>query len=80
MAASNPLEMGKQPLDALMERLSLKNSDLVEHSTEQLTFKMIAKGRKGRRLSLNIRMKILKALNQCQTQHVFSLRDLFNYE
>ncbi len=53
MATTDPMEMGTQPLDALMEQLGLKNSDLVEHSTEQLTFKMIAKGRKGRRLSLN---------------------------
>lgn len=72
--------MGIQPFDALMEQLSLKNSDLVEHSTEQLTFKMIAKGRKGRRLSLNIRMKILNALNQSQTQTIFTLENLFNYD
>ena len=66
----NPLEMGTQPLDGVMERLGFKNSDLVNGSKEQLTFKMVAKGRKGRRLSLNVQMKILKALNQCQTQTV----------
>ena len=72
--------MGIQPLDALMDRLGLKNSDLVEKSTEQLTFKMLAKGRKGRRVTLNIKMKILKALNQSQSEAVFTLQDLFTYQ
>lgn len=71
-------EMGVQPLDEILNRLGLKNTDLVEKSTEQLTHKMVARGRKGRRLTLNAQLKILHALNACQSGQKFSLRDLFS--
>ena len=58
--------------------LNLKNSDLVERSTDQLIHKMVAKGRKGRQLTLNAQQKILKALNEAQAEQ-FTLGDLFNY-
>lgn len=73
------MEKGVQPLDALMTKLNLKNSDLVEKSTDQLTHKMVAKGRKGRRLTLNAQLKIMKALNKIQSVKHYSLDDLFNY-
>ena len=50
------------PLDVLMTRLGLTNAQLVQASTEQLTFKMVQKARKGRALSPNIQAKILAAL------------------
>jgi len=74
-----PMEMGLQPLDAVLEELGLKNSDLVKASREQLSHKMAAKGRKGRRLTLNVRMKIVRALNKCQFDQTFAIKDLFNY-
>lgn len=74
----NEIEKGEQPLHALMIRLNLKNSDLVERSTDQLTYKMVAKGRKGRQLTLNAQQKILKALNKDQEKK-FTLGDIFNY-
>ena len=49
-----------QPLDAVMVRLNLSNADLVRVSGEQLSFKMVQKGRKGKPLSLNIQNKITK--------------------
>lgn len=73
------MEKGTQPLDTLMEKLGLKNHDLVGKSSEQLSHKVVAKGRKGRRLTLNAQMKILNALNACQTEKKFGLNDLFNY-
>lgn len=76
---NNEMEKGTQPLDQILTRLNLKNSDLVEKSTEQLSHKVVAKGRKGRRLTLNAQMKILKALNAAQTAEKFSIADLFNY-
>ena len=79
-AKESSMEKGVQPLDALLAKLNLKNSDLVEHSTEQLTHKMVAKGRKGRALTYNAQMKILKALNARQSEKVFTLSELFNYE
>ncbi len=72
-------EKGLQPLDPILKELGLQNSDLVENSTEQLTHKMVAKGRKGRELTLNAQSKILHALNACQAEKIFKLADLFNY-
>ncbi len=73
------IENGLQPLDALLNELKLKNSDLVEKSTEQLSHKVVAKARKGRRLTINAKHKILNALNVIQTQKVYKLKDIFNY-
>jgi len=75
----NTMEKGVQPLDALLSELDLKNNSLVECSREQLTHRMVAKGRKGRRLTLNSQTKILKALNGVQAEKVYVFRDLFNY-
>ena len=75
----SPMEMGPQPLDGILDALNLKNSDIVKASTEQLTHKMMAKGRRGRRLTLNARTKILNALNRCQNEKQYTLTDLFNY-
>lgn len=72
-------DAGVQPLDGILTQAGLKNSDLVNRSSEQLTHKMVAKGRKGRRLTLNVQLKILKALNAVQNQKVFTVKDLFNY-
>lgn len=74
------MELGVQPLDALMTRLGLSNHDLVAASTEQLSHKVVQKGRKGRRLTLNAQHKILNALNQLKPEENLSLGKLFNYE
>ena len=74
-----PMDCGPQPLDALMTRLNISNHDLVAASTDQLTHKMVAKGRKGRRLTLNAQKKILNALNRAQTGRKYVLEDLFGY-
>ena len=72
-------ELGPQPLDEVLTRLGLSNADLVAASTEQLTHKMVQKGRKGRRLTPNVQMKILKALNHLKPDPKFSVKQLFNY-
>ncbi len=72
-------QYGTQPLDRIMTGLGITNSDLVRASTEQITHKMVQKGRKGRQLTLHIRQKLLNALNNAQPGQVFALRDLFNY-
>ena len=73
------LENGPQPLDALLIELKLKNSDLVEKSTEQLSHKVVSKARKGRLLTINAKHKILNALNAAQSQKTYKLLDIFNY-
>ncbi len=54
--------MPTSPLDELMTELGLSNADLVKASTEQLTFKMVQKARKGKPLTPNVQNKILAAL------------------
>jgi len=72
-------ELGIQPLDEVMSRLGFSNSDLVKISTEQLSHKMVQKGRKGRRLTPKIQHKILDALRALKPEDNFALKDIFNY-
>ncbi len=78
----NSMECGPQPLGNLLDELELDHSDLVKASTEQLTHKMVAKGRKGRRLTRNVQTKILNALNAVRGEGKpeYRLADLFTYE
>jgi len=73
-------DLGAQPLDDIMTRLNLSNADLTRVSTEQLTHKMVQRGRKGRRLTLNAQSKILRALAAARPGERFTLKDLFNYD
>ncbi len=79
MLDSDAMEKGIQPLDNILLDLGLQNSDLVKHSTDQLTHKMVAKGRKGRKLTLNAQNKILRAINASQSKKIYLLSELFNY-
>jgi len=56
-------DLGPQPLDAILDEICLNNHQLVALSTEQLTHKQVQKARKGKRISVNIQRKILRALN-----------------
>lgn len=56
-------DLGLQPLDAILDEIGLTNHQLVALSTEQLTHKQVQKARKGKRISVNIQRKILRALN-----------------
>ncbi len=73
------MEKGIQPLDEMMTKLNLRSHDLVEKSTEQLSHKVVAKARKGRKLTQKSKFKILDALNACQSHQKFALKDIFNY-
>ena len=66
-----------QPLDALMTQLGLTNAQLVHASTAQLSFKMVQKARKGRRLSPNMQTKILAALLTIKPDLNLRPQDLF---
>ncbi|NLF93948.1 MAG: hypothetical protein GX564_08675 [Oligosphaeraceae bacterium] len=71
-------EFGPQPIVAILQELGLRNRDLVTASTEQLTYKMVAKACRGRWLSNNVRGKVLRALNKASDRK-YTLADLFNY-
>jgi len=74
----NPREAGKQPLDQLMIKENFRNNDLVSLSEEGLTHKQVSKGRKGRKITKKLQLKILKAWNQLNNEDLL-LDDLFNY-
>ena len=71
-------DMGIQPLTQLMQQYSLKPHDLVAGSTEQITHKMVSRALKGRWLTRNTMMKIVRAFNQAAGQQK-KRQDLFNY-
>lgn len=61
-----------------MTALGLDNHSLVAASSEHLTHKMVQKGRRGRRLTRNIQMKILRAV-EAAGGRPFAFDELFNY-
>ncbi|MFT5467279.1 MAG: hypothetical protein ACI8UO_002383 [Verrucomicrobiales bacterium] len=74
------MNLGSQPLDALLKELGLDNHKIVDASTEQISHKMVAKGRKGRRLTKNLQRKLLRAVNSAAADdRTFEMGDLFNY-
>jgi len=66
------------PLEQIMTQLGLSNNDLVRASTEQLTHKMVRKGRKGKHLTANVQNKIFNALRTARPDSTVQLKDLFN--
>lgn len=54
--------LGPQPLDQIMTEAGLDNAALVEASGGRLTFKQVGKARRGRWLTLRIRLRVRDAL------------------
>ncbi len=77
-SATKIREFGPQPIAEILLALGLRNRDLVSASSEQLTHKMVSKACRGRWLSLKVRGKVLRALNQASAKN-YRLTDLFNY-
>lgn len=73
------MQHGPQPLDRLLEERHLDHADLVSASTEHLTHKQVAKARRGRAVTRNIQMKILRALRTVTDEETLALTDLFTY-
>ena len=78
MTLASELNLGEQPIAQIMADLALKNGDLVAASGEFITRKMVTRACKGRRLTPNVKGKILRALNQAAGKD-YALADLFNY-
>ena len=70
--------LGEQPIAKIMGNHDLKTQDLVSSSTEQLTYKMVCRACKGRRLTPNVKSKVRNALNKA-TGKDYSMEDLFTY-
>jgi hypothetical protein len=71
-------ELGEQPIAKVMASHGLKPADLVRNSAEQITYKMVGRAIKGRRLTRNVQSKILNTVNKASKVQ-YSLKDLFNY-
>ena len=71
-------DLGPQPFAAIMVECGLKAVDLVGKSTEQLTFKMVSRAIKGRRLTPKVKQKVLCALNAAAGKQ-YGMKDLFTY-
>lgn len=76
--ADSPRDMGAQPLAGLLAAHQLNATDVVRHSAEQITHKMIARAVKGRRLNPHVQQKILRALNRAAGTD-YTVNDLFTY-
>lgn len=70
--------LGVQPVAGIMEHHGLTARDLVVGSSEQLTYKMVSRACKGRRLTRNAQSKIRDALNRC-TGKAYAMDELFTY-
>jgi hypothetical protein len=69
---------GPQPLDRILNELGLSNADLVRASKEQLSFKVVQKARKGRKLTPNLQGKVLRALLAAHPAGGWTVRQIFN--
>ena len=78
MSADIEKNLGEQPISRIMMASGLKPYDLVTHSDEQLTHKMVTRAMKGRRLTLHVQSKVRNALNNV-VEKDYSLKDLFTY-
>jgi hypothetical protein len=73
---------GPQPLDRIMTEHGLSNHDLVNASRHPLTHKAVQRGRKGRRLTNHMQLRIAEALFHAlpsPPERPFKLADLFTY-
>lgn len=70
--------LGEQPLSKIMSDAALKPVDVVQASTEHITFKMVNRACRGRRLTPNVQKKIRNALNTA-TDRTFAMNELFTY-
>ena len=71
-------DLGEQPIAKIMVLRGLSAHDLVANSTRQITHKMVARAVKGRRLTPNVKSKILSALNKAAGKE-YQVKDAFNY-
>lgn len=78
--ADHVYNLGTQPIDDIMSTSGLSNRALVDASAEMLTFKVVQKARKGRRLTRRAQEKVLRALNKSSGERTYKREELFNYE
>jgi hypothetical protein len=70
--------LNEQPIARILVEHKLTNGDVVSASTENITYKMLSRSCKGRRLTPQVQVKICNAVNRA-TGKTFTVKDLFNY-
>lgn len=78
MSGDPERNLGEQPLAGILASEHLSARTLVGASTEFITFKMVSRAVRGRRLTPGVQRKILTAL-MAATGKTYALRDLFTY-
>ena len=71
-------DYGVQPIAQILEDEGFTAKDLVKSSKVLITHKMVSRACKGRRLSSNVRVKVLQALEAASGKS-YKLGELFNY-
>jgi hypothetical protein len=80
MSEEIAMNVGVQPLDAIMTEKEIKNNDLVSIAPPGfITHKQIQKGRKGRRLTMHMQQKLMDALNIYSAPESYEWEQLFTY-
>ena len=80
MNDENTMNVGVQPLDAIMTEKEIRNHDLVAAVPPgTITHKQVQKARKGRRLTTNMQEKIVEAVNAFLAPESLEFKDIFNY-
>ncbi len=80
MSEENTMNVGVQPLDAIMQEKGISNHDLVAATPSGfINHKQVQKARKGRRLTVRMQEKILEALNAFCTPETYGFKEIFTY-
>lgn len=80
MSEENTMNVGVQPLEAIMTEKEISNHDLVAAMPPGfINHKQVQKARKGRRLTPHMQEKILEALNTFSAPASYEFKDVFNY-
>ena len=77
MSSDIERNFGEQPLAQILADHDLKAKDLVDISTEHLSFKMVSRACKGRRLTPNVKSKVRNALNK-STGKKYSMEEILH--
>lgn len=78
MTPDKERNLGEQPLARILAAGGLSAKSLVEASPDFITYKMVSRAARGRRLTPGVQRKILAAL-MAATGKSYVLRDLFTY-
>ena len=82
-SGTEPMTMGLQPLDALLDARGLNNHEVVAAAGGNgLTHKVVQKARKGRQLTARAQKKVLAAVNaagKLRESPVVKHGEAFNY-